>query len=323
MFHTHFNLESRLLLGALLKEGYEPEEIAITLNKHISSVYRELNRNSTSGGSYHAGIAHRRARKRRRISKSKLHKIPANKKLSSYIESKLKRYWSPEQIRGRLEMESGERISTRTIYHFIYKHRPELACYLRCQKHKYRRRYGTKIREKRRELAKKRRIDTRPAFIEERLRLGDWEADTVVGTDRKQAIVTLVDRASGYLIAHKITRGTANLVSECIIKSLNKLPLSKRHTITFDNGTEFHGYEQIEKQTKAVSYFAFPYHSWERAINEYTNGLLRQFVPKKTSLELYTESDIKKAVTFINHRPKKRLGYFTPHEVFNSIRISS
>ena len=194
---------------------------------------------------------------------------------------------------------------------------------MRYKRDGYRRRYGTRIEEKIREEAKIRRIDTRPEIVEQRVRLGDWEADTVVGTDRKQAIVTLVDRTSGYLIAKKITRGTADMVKDTIVKSFKSLPLSKRHTITFDNGKEFNHYQAIEKETKATTYFAYPYRSWERAINEYTNGLLREFVPKKTPLTIYTDQDIKKAVTKINHRPKKRLGYLTPHEVFNSFCISN
>ncbi len=145
--------------------------------------------------------------------------------------------------------------------------------YLRCQKGKYRRRYGTKIREKQREELKKRRIDERPEIVEKRQRVGDWEGDTVFGKDRKPAILTHLERRSGYLLADKIERALAELTREATVRRFKRIPKEKRHTITYDNGSEFAEHEMTQKVLKTDIYFAYPYHSWERGCNENVNGL--------------------------------------------------
>jgi len=187
---------------------------------------------------------------------------------------------------------------------------------LRCQKGKYRRRYGTKIREKQREEAKKQRIDARPEIIEKRCRLGDWEGDTVVGKRGSGSLITNVDRMSGYLIMDYVSKATAEAIKEKSVARFRNLPKRKKHSITYDNGTEFSDYELIERETKMNVYFAYPYHSWERGTNENTNGLIRQFFPKKSSFAAIVENDIKRVMRLLNSRPRKRLGYLTPFEVF-------
>lgn len=321
MFHKHFTQDDRIKLSLLLSLGEKQNKIAKIINKDKSAVSREITRNSRNG-KYHAGIASYLARQRRKTAK-KSWKIKNNSELIIYIENYLKKYWSPEQISGRLKLDNLIQVSHETIYQYIYKERQDLKKYLRCQKGKYRKRYGSKIREKEREQAKIRRIDTRPLVSDLRLRLGDWEGDTIIGTDRKPAIVTYVDRLSGYLIAEKVEQATAENIRKITIKKFKGLPLSKRHTFTYDNGSEFAEHELIERYTKSTVYFAYPYHSWERGTNENTNGLLRQFVPKKTPINKYSHSYIKKAVKLINHRPRKRLGYLTPYEVFFNRCVSS
>ena len=204
-----------------------------------------------------------------------------------------------------------------SIFKFIYNQRPDLVKYLRCQKGKYRRRYGTRIREKQREALKKRRIDTRPEIIELKQRIGDWEGDTIVGKDRKPAILTHVERKSGLLFGDKLERATKETTKEKTVVRFKKIPQNKRHTMTYDNGSEFWDYELTEKETKMIIYFANPYHSWERGSNENANGLLRQFFPKKTIFATINQEQIEKAVKLINNRPRKRHNYLTPYEVFN------
>ena len=185
------------------------------------------------------------------------------------------------------------------------------------KKDKYRKRYGTKKREIKRENDKKRRINTRPEIVEQRKRLGDWEGDFIIGQEKTTGILTQVDRKSGYLTADKVERLEAQPVKEIIINRLRKLPRKKRHTITYDNDKVLTTQDTIERKTGITVYFAYPYHSWERGTNENTNGLLRQFFPKKTPFATITQEDINKRVGLINARPRKRLHYLTPAEVFN------
>ncbi len=167
-----------------------------------------------------------------------------------------------------------------------------------------------------REEAKKKRIDARPAIVDNRERMGDWEGDTIVGGERNTGIITHAERKSGYLLGDLYKKKNSELIKEKIIERFKKIPNDKRYTITYDNGTEFSEYELIERKTKMQIYFANPYHSWERGSNENANGLLRQFFPKKTLFATLTQKTVDKAIILINHRPRKRLNYLTPHEIF-------
>ncbi len=317
MSYAHFKPDERTELAVLLRAGHKQSEIARLLGKHPSSISREIMRNSTDEGRYNCFLAKRNAKAKRLNANKRFRKLRHNKKLRRYIERKLRKYWSPEQIAGRLTLRFGKTIVCHeTIYQFIYKCREDLKKLLRCRKGKYRKRYGSKKREKAREEAKKKRIDTRPEIVETRKRLGDFEGDTIVGKGKKERILTHVDRMSGYLLADKLERGLAYVVKDKTVKRFKSLPTKKCHTITYDNGTEFSAYELIERETKMGVYHAYPYHSWERGTNENTNGLLRQFFPKKSSFSEVTQEDLDKVVHLINHRPRKRLGYLTPHEVF-------
>lgn len=313
--HTQITDEQRNELSALVRAGVPQKDIARVLGKHPSAISRELKRNR-SYGKYHAGKAKRKLKERRRKANERFKKITG--KLRRLVVSKLKLYWSPEQIAGRLGKELGvAQLCHETIYQFVYEERPDLVKYLRCQKGKYKRRYGTKQRGKIREEAKKRRIDKRPEVVEERTRIGDWEGDTVIGEKAKNGLLTHVDRKSGFLLADKINSWKAEHVRERTVSRFVEIPKDKRKTCTYDNGVEFSEYEFIERFTKMTIYFAYPYHSWERGTNENTNGLLRQFFPKKFSLKDITQEDIEKIVKLINNRPRKRLDYCSPSEVFN------
>lgn len=317
MSYTHIKPDERVELAILLRAGHKQCTIAQLLGKHPSSISREIRKNSTNEGKYNCWLAKRNTKVKRLNANKRFRKLRANKKLKRYIERKLKKYWSPEQIAGKLRLRHGKTILCHeTIYQFIYQQREDLKKCLRSQKGKYRRRCGTKNREKIREEGKKKRIDTRPEIVETRGRLGDFEGDTIVGKGGKERLLTHVDRRSGYLLADKLERGLAENTRRTTVKRFKRLPKTKKCTITYDNGVEFSEYELIERETKMAVYHAYPYHSWERGTNENTNGLLRQFYPKKSSFTNISQEELDKIVNLINNRPRKRLGYLTPHEVF-------
>lgn len=328
MSHKHFNTKDRIELSSLLNTGkLSQKEIAKEIGKSESAVSREINRNIREDGRYIPGEANQKAKERYWYANQRFRKIENDEDLEKYIIKKLKTRWSPEQIAGRLKKKNNGKsvVHHETIYQYIYNRNPKLTKYLRYKKSKYRRRYGTKIKENRREEAKKknRRIDKRPNIIDERKRIGDWEGDTIVGGEKTKHILTHVDRKSGYLLADKLERATAKETTEKTIARFKKLPKKKRRSCTYDNGTTFAHYEITEKELGMIIYFAYPYHSWERGTNENTNGLLRQFFPKKTPFAKIRQRDIDKVVKLINNRPRKRLGYRTPHEAFNNINCVS
>lgn len=314
--YRHFIQKERIMLSFLRRKGFTQKEIARELNKNQSTISRELRRNKNENGNYHADDAIREAEKRKMYANELLKRIENDIWLQQYVERKLKKYWSPEQIAGRVRKDYCVIVCHETIYQYIYEIKPELKKYLRNKKGKYRRRYGTKIREKQREEAKKKRIDTRPNIIEKRERLGDWEGDTIVGKKGTGSLITNVDRMSGYLLMDYVKRATAPAIREKTIRRFTQLPRKKRKTMTYDNGKEFSDHEFIERMTKMEIYFAYPYHSWERGTNENTNGLVRQFFPKKFSFAETTENQIRRVMQLLNGRPRKRLGYLTPAEVF-------
>ena len=188
--------------------------------------------------------------------------------------------------------------------------------YLRSQKGKYRRRHGTKKREKTREQAKKQRIDERPAIVERRGRRGDFEGDTLQGRDKRVRIVTFVDRKTGYLVAFLLPKMNAELLTSLALKQFKKIPKKKRKTITLDNGPEFSDWERLEKKSGMTVYFAYPYHFWERGSNENVNGLLRQYFPNSYDFNLITEKELQHIVCRLNNRERKRLKFKSPRSLF-------
>lgn len=314
--HKQFTHNDRIMLSALKRKGFTQEEIARELDHDQSSISRELRRNKTKKTAYHAGNATRKYHERKKQANQVLKRIENDPWLEKYIQKHLKLYWAPEQIAGRIKKDHQIIVCHETIYKYIYNEKPEWKKYLRQKKSKYRRRYGKKKLKKQREEAKKKRIDTRPAVIEQRERIGDWEGDTIIGGEKTQRILTHVERRSGYLLADKLAIVTAEIVRKVTANRFRSVPRAKRLTITYDNGSEFADHEMIERKAKITVYFAHPYHSWERGTNENTNGLLRQFFPKKSLFQGITQNKLKNITKLINHRPRKRLGYLTPYEVF-------
>ncbi len=318
MSHKQLSSNERVVLEKLFRAKVKQSKIAKLLKRSGSTISRELQRNRDKNGKYRTKIANKKLENRRTHANQKFKKLTSKSSLRRFVISKLKKYWSPQQIAGYLERKHAENIiHHEAIYQFAYRDRPDLIKYLRCRKRKYRKRHGTLARSKTRLEAEKRRINVRPEIIEKRERIGDWEGDTIRGGDKKSAVLTHVERKSGYLLANRLERALAEKVRHKTVAEFSKLPKWKCKTITYDNGSEFAEHQTTEIWLKAMIYFAFPYHSWERGTNENTNGLLRQFFPKGTDFTKITDSGLQAAVELINNRPRKRLQYHTPKQVFS------
>ncbi len=245
-------------------------------------------------------------------------------KLENYILEKIKNAWSPKQISGRWRLETLETLSKDTVYRYIYSHHKELIRkYFRRKWKRYCNHRGKRFNEKY-HIMNRRMIDERREFYPEcetRSEVWHWEWDTVVWIRwwSKEVILTNVERKTGYLLTRKLRRGTWLCVSEAtreLFTHNNAIPAHKKQSITYDNGREFSEHRMIEYETRMIVFFAHPYHSWERWTNENTNWLLRQFVPKKTDFKYTTEEQLQYYTELINHRPRERLWWLTPHEVF-------
>ena len=226
------------------------------------------------------------------------------------------------QISVRLKLEKRLSISAECIYQHAYADKAQggdLVRYLRCQKER-RKRYASG-RERRGVLKNRVGIEQRPAVVDSKKRIGDWEGDTVIGGGRKGVLVTLVERKSRYTLAYPLASKHSAGVTQAIVDLLRPHRQACK-TLTFDNGKEFAEHEFIARSLSAKVYFAHPYCSWERGLNENTNGLLRQFFPKGCSLLKVTQAQVDEAVYLLNHRPRKCLGYRTPHEVFCGLEIT-
>jgi IS30 family transposase len=315
MTYRQITSEQRYMLAALRTQGLGSSAIARILGCHRSTIGRELKRNSSpADGRYRASKAQERANGRRSRCRRNQHFTPRD---FERVDALLKQRWSPEQIAGRLAREPSLSISHETIYRHVWRDKKaggRLYTHLRCAQKLRRKGYGHY--DSRGRLAGKRHISERPASIEGRSELGHWEIDTVMGTGSRDCILSLVERKTGLLRIGKLASRTVEAVNEVAIQiiSSGEVPFT---TITADNGTEFHGYAAIEDRTSTTFYFATPYHSWQRGTNENTNGLIRQYLPKGTSMRDLTQRQCNVIANELNNRPRKRLGYQTPLERLN------
>lgn len=307
--YTQLTQEQRYQIYALRKAGHNQTEIAKIIKVHKSTISRELRRNRGLKG-YRPKQAHQFALNRRK----KAHYRIANATWE-WIEQLIRQEWSPEQISGWLREHFAVPISHEWIYQYILKDKQaggDLHRHLRCQK-KRKKRYGSY--DRRGKLKNRVSIDERPPIVDSRLRLGDWEVDTIIGKGHKQALVSLTERKSRLALLRKVERKTANEVADAVVELLK--PFSDRtHTITADNGKEFADHERIAEALETHVFFAHAYASWERATNENTNGLIRQYFPKKRNFATITEGDIEFVMDRLNHRPRKCLGFKSPSQVF-------
>jgi transposase, IS30 family len=314
----HLTFLERERISQMHDAGASNEEIAADLGRAPSTVGRELKRNSVAG-EYLAVTAQGLAQQRRR--ERPLVRKMDRPDVSNFVRSRLVRCWSPDQIAGRSKSDFADdrrrQISHQTIYTWIESHPPEdrrhFASFLR--------RAGSRSpREDRRgRIPNQVSIEGRPKVVDQRRRYGDWEGDTVVGAKQSGAVVTLVERKSGYLLTAKSCDRKARRVARKIESRLERLPEPLRRTVTFDNGKEFADHDHIAQRLDLDVYFAKPYCSWQRGTNEHTNGLLRQFLPKGTDLKNVSWQELNHYTNLINDRPRKRLGYRTPAEVFEPL----
>lgn len=309
--YRQINLREREVIAQMVSAGKKPAEIARRLGRHRSSIIRELKRNTCSDG-YWPSLAQARAVARRMVLRKR---IMEQSKVLKYVQRKLETYWSPDQIAGRAKLvefrhQANVWPSRSTIYSWLnhpYRGGAAWKSYLR---------FANK-RKRRQENEEKASISIRdrPAVVDRRQRYGDWEGDTVVGPKHQSAIVTVVDRKSGYLLTRKARNRKAASVCRAIGQQFCELSSTVRKTITVDNGTEFSDHQRLAAATGMNVYFALPYCSWQRGTNENTNGLIRQFFPKGTDFRQVPSEKIRHVKNLLNHRPRKRHGYKTPYEL--------
>lgn len=302
----------RYQISALLKAVTSQKDIALLLGVSPSTISRELERNTGKRG-YRPKQAHIKAEKRRQDA-SKTIKMTFD--VVTLIEAKIQLDWSPEQVSGWLAKAENIRISHERIYQHIWTDKRqggELFKHLRQSSKKRKKRYGSK--DKRGQIRNRISIEERPEVVETKTRIGDWEIDTVIGKNHKGALVTIVDRVSKFTLIKKVDSKQAKVVTEATVSLLTPY-LNKTHTITADNGKEFAGHEILSEQLETDIYFAHPYASWERGLNENTNGLIRQYFIKGSSFENITREAVETVMNKLNHRPRKTLNYETPHSVF-------
>lgn len=308
---AHIKITERLKIETLLNAGHKQAEIARQLNRSSSVISMEISRNS-SDGIYCHNAAQQRTDARRMNAKQSI----LTEDNWTTVRSLLQQKWSPEQISGWLKdnPNMGFYVSDQWIYEYVNSDRQN----------------GGKLYENLRRAGKpykvggkkvyrgkiKNRVDitARPDIINHRLRLGDWEVDSVVGRMNQSSIVTIVERLSRYTAIIKVSSKEAEVVSQAIINRM-KITAAPLHSMTGDNGTEFSEHQKIAEQLGIDFYFTHPYSSWEKGTNENTNGLIRQYFPKGTDFANITESALNEVETALNNRPRKCLNYKTPKEM--------
>ncbi len=325
MQYKHLTIEERETIQLMLWKKKSVRSIAKKLNRSPSSVSREIKRNNPPQRIvYTPRLAHEKAIKNR--SKRGREKRLKSKKVRDYVIKHLKLEWSPEQIAGTIKDAVGESISYEAIYQYIYAQiyrkgngyvkpncedlRPYLA---RARKRRMKKGMRKSYRINKGPLPS---IDDHPKEVDLRLEVGHWEDDLIVSRQSKVKLKTINERFSGLVFINKVKDGTIEESNKAVIERLGKIPKKHRKTLTMDRGSENLGYEEIEKTLDLDCFYAHAYASWERGCNENLNGLIRRYLPKKTDFKNISNSQIKKIEYLLNSRPRKRLGYKTPYQVF-------
>ena len=317
MAYHHLRPEDREVISQMLAVGASKKAIAQAVGCHRTTISRELRRNGYRDF-YVAVDAQQIAVRRRQQARAKNRKLsrPENRE---YVLNRLRLCWSPDQIAGRSRLDfpqNPERtMSRQAIYTMLAgdDHRRRWLVYTRHYRRKKRRKKGAASTD--------RALARRPAIVNQRGRYGDWEGDTIVGSGpHGGALVSLVERKSGYVVLLPVPNRQAAKVRSAICGRLQQLPDELRQTLTLDNGTEFAEYEQLERTLEMVVFFTDPRSPWQRGTNENTNGLARQFFPKGTNFHQVSRYKVARAENLLNDRPRKRLNYQTPSEVFSQER---
>jgi IS30 family transposase len=311
MKKAHLTREQRYTISAMHKQGCTQKLIAQAIGKDKSVISRELKRNANPQGKYYFTYAQDMAdiRKERMKKPRKLHPW-----LKKKIIAMIQQDWSPQQIEGRLKLENQPFVSHETIYKIIRKDKADGGTLYKHTRHKCKHRkrnVGKNIPIKNRVT-----IDKRPQIVDTKQRFGDWEIDTIVGENNKGAILTIVERKTAFMMMEKLKYGKNAKQLSKVIYQLLIAYIQHVHTITGDNGTEFADHQTIAKMLKTSFFFTHPYSSWEKGLIENTNKLVRQYIPKKTNFNTLTDKDIKKIQYDINNRPRKKLNFYSPKEIF-------
>jgi IS30 family transposase len=315
--YTHLTQEERYQIWSEKKVGISNEVIAQDLGRDLSTIKRELSRNTGARG-YRPKQAHNFAQERHQ-QKPKVIKMVAE--LKDRIKDGLNKQWSPEQIQGRLKQEELSSVCPATIYQFIREDKAEGGCLHQHLRHKkYKQRTGKP--DARGQIRNRISIEERPEIVDQKIRLGDWEADTVIGKGHKGVLVTLTERVSKLNLVKRVPSKHADVVTKAIITMLKPYQPDLL-TITFDNGKEFAFHDKIKKSLNVDTYFAHPYSSWERGLNENHNGLIRQYLPKGQPLDKVTDKEILEIQNRLNERPRKMLGFKTPNEVYSEMALAA
>lgn len=326
MNYKHLTIQERETIQLMLWEKKSIRTIAKTINRSPSTISREISKNFIPYGKrYLPRVAHQRALIKRK-SRGRQDRLK-NQQIRDYVVNHLKQRWSPEQIAGRIKTDINEKISHEAIYQYIYAQinrngygllksgAEDLRLYLRRRR---KRRIPKGARRCQRIFRPKGiSINDRPIIVDLRRRIGDWESDTVESKDYKPGINTLVERRTGLALITKLIDKTSYSTLLAISNRLNLLPETIKQTITFDNGPENSRWQEIEQATGVKTFFANAYHSWERGTNENTNGLIRDYFPKKTDFTKISNEEIAFVEHSLNTRPRKRLGFKTPSEAFS------
>lgn len=315
--YKHLTPEEREDIMCLYREGTSLRQIAQTLDRAPSTISRELRRNFC-GFYYRASTAQKRYEARRCACK-KPHLLDDPQRRELVTDLVLTNQWSPEQLSGRIELEHPElSISATTIYRAIWAGELDVCIGSKKASRRLRRkgrRRSRKTEELRGKIKISHEIDERPLAADKRERIGDWEADTVAGKAQGACIVTLVDRKRGHLVGGKARTRRKTEVRKVMERSVYKQPL---HTVTLDLGKEFAEHALFSEKFNAECYFCLPSHPWQRGTSENTNGLLREYFPKGRSLDDVSEEQMQQAFDKLNLRPRKRLDWKCPYEVYHS-----
>ncbi len=306
---SHLTFQEREILYRLNRAKRPKAEIAEVLGRDRSTIYRELDRNTGGRGYRPKQAQHKTDERRLRCRREPKMKNPA---LAKYVKTSLKKKWSPDEISGRsrraFPRQPDRQVSHQTIYNWLVAEAPELCIHLR-------RGHRRSQPETRGKLTGCVSIEGRPKVVNSKRRYGDWEGDTVVSPGRRSGVVTMVERKSKYLRVRKTADLKSATTMRAVCRGMRDLPENLRHTMTLDNGKEFAQHERLTDKLGLAVYFARPYASWQRGLNENTNGLLRQFFPKGTDFARISHREVARAEKLLNERPRKSLGYKTPSEV--------
>jgi IS30 family transposase len=318
--YTQLSIEERKRICTLIQHGRSNSEISKIMARNRSTIWREIRRNKKEPWHWYSSLhAHAMAKRRR---KNRPLKSKFTPEIKYWIERKLGLQWSPEQIAGRASLEINFRISHEWIYSYVYRDRlrgGELYKNLRWGR-RQRKKRNYRPRERTR-YSRAKSIEIRPEIVNKRERIGDWEGDSIIGSDKRTSLVTMVERKTLLSRIYKVETRTAKETRLRIIQMFNDTP-GEKHTITFDRGVEFSDWKWIELKTGVQVYFAHAYSAFERGTNENTNGLIRQYVPKKTDFKKLTHPEVKKIERRLNNRPRKKLGFLTPNEAYHGLKLN-